>query len=215
MTPAQIITECDEFGYATVASARKYAYLNDALDWLTGLESWPWLEAILTLRFAGSSSTPSNSPSDLTHVLRITHPVTGNRVEPVRSEDFQTNFAASLTMDGEPSYYYFDGYTLKFHPRPRSSDTLTMRYTKFQADVSSGDAESAILCPPRFHWILVWKTLSYLALRDDDVTLSKYYSDLADMRVELMRKDIWTRTQYDRQDTVQVVDDYSALYDHF
>lgn len=213
MTPANMVTEINDYGFEDIASARMYAILNQALREITQQEPWPWRETSATLTFAGGSATPV-SVTRLSQPLVITNPSTGRRIQPMRSEDFQKRFPANLTDAGEPELYYFDGYTIKFYPVPPSSVTLTMRYLQYQADVTSGSAESDVLLPERYHWLPIFLTLSRLYARDDDLELAQFFREDYDRLLNTMKNDLWMRSQYDRPDTVMVVDADDWTYDY-
>jgi len=65
MDVSEIIDDLEDHGFEDTSEARKLAALNDTLWDVTGREPWPFLEKSVALSFNGSSSTPTNLPSDL------------------------------------------------------------------------------------------------------------------------------------------------------
>lgn len=207
MTPAEMITELEDFGFADHASGRKYALLNQVLQEITLSRPWPWREAVVTLTFAGSSATPSNSNLYMSSVRRITNPSTGNRIRPVRSEVYQERAATELSEAGDPIMYYFDGTALKFWRVPAATVTLTCRYLKYQPDVTSGSAATDVLLPERYHWLPIYRLAARSYAKDEDLEMADYYQGLSASLEEQMVQDMFTLWQYDEADSVQIVDD--------
>ena len=115
-TVAEIITEMGDWGFADYSSTRKVSAINNAYWDVAGREPWPFLEKEINLNFDGSSATPSNAPSDLSAVLKITNIATGQRLTPCRLDDLEDNWSQQISQVGTPFVYYFLKDTLKTVP---------------------------------------------------------------------------------------------------
>lgn len=207
MTPAEMVTEIQDFGFTDTASARMYALLNQALKEITNKRPWPWRETTTTLTFDGTNPNPSNATFNVRSVIALTNPSNGYVLLPITRQEFQKAYAQNLSDTGDPIMYYFDGPTLKVYKIPGASTTLTCNYLSFQTDVSSTSVESDVLLPDEYHWLPIFLTLSRLFFKDDDLEMAKWARDEAERLEALMTQDMWMRTQYDRPMTIQLVDE--------
>ena len=146
-------TELQARGFDYLPTARCNTFLNRALYILNEQESWPFLEKTV-------SGTAPLTISDLRQVRYVV--AGGSKLAPVDIRDLTDSWPA-LTDTGTPSYYYYDGTTLKVYPA--NAVTISVRYLKTGADLSV-DADAPDL-PARYHQMWLDQTV-VLAYRDSD-----------------------------------------------
>jgi len=91
-------------------------------------------------------------------------------------------------------------------PIPGATQTVTMKYIHWPAELVAVDVEAAIILPSRYHRrVLVNGTVYKLYLMEDDPELAREFKNLYEEAIERMRSDLWKR-QYDQPDYVHVLD---------
>lgn len=214
MDVADIVALVDDHGFADIASVTKVDFINAAIRDICDLEPWPFLNKSATLNFNGSSATPTNMPADFGHVRFLQWVATRAPIRPQEREEMLWN-SLDLSLVGVPTFYYFDGTTLKLWPIPASgTGTVLMDYGALQADVTASSVEADILIPPRFHDLIWISTLINLYLKDDDPEMALAYQGLLDRKLQRARASIW-RQQVQEHPVVKWidVDDYdNELY---
>lgn len=207
MTPAEMVTEIMDYGFETIAQARLYGALNQALQELTGKRPWTWRESNTVLTFDGTNPYPSNVSFPVKSVIALTNPSNGYVLLPVLRQEIQKRYAQNLSDTGDPIMYYFDGPILKVYKIPGASVTLNCNYLADQADVNSGSLEADVLMPNNYHWTVIFLAVSRLYMKDDDLEMAAFARTESERLEALMVNDTDSRTSYDRPRTVQVVDE--------
>lgn len=207
-----MIAELDDYGFEDTADTRKVAQINNAIWDICSREPWPFLEKEISLNFDGVSATPTNLPSDLSAVLKITNTTTGQRVNPIRLDDLEDNYATQITTVGTPQVYYFLADDLNLTPiPPAATGQWRMKYISWPAAVNSLSLESSIVIPARHHQAIMYGTLARLNAMEDDSELGDYFEAKGEKKIQLMRNDLW-RHHYDGPDFIHQVEDYDYYY---
>lgn len=205
MDMAGFFSLLNDHGFEDTSEERKTEAINDAQWDLASREPWPFLEAQVDLTFDGTSSIPTNAPTDLGAVLQVVNKTTGAVVAPSRNDDFTKWFILSATDVADPITFYFVASTMKFHPIPTSGTILRMIYTRVPATLTDTSAESEFLVPARHHRALAYLALSNLYLMEDDTELAADFAQKAEARIQSMRPDSWERQLQD-PDYIHIVD---------
>ena len=206
MTPFAMHEMIQAYGFGDVDDELVYSLLNQALSEITDAHPWPWRERVTTLTFGGTNAYPSNASFTMGKPLAITNPTTGEKMQPMRSDEFQSAYASALTQTGDPFVYYFDAGVAKFYPIPTSSVTLTCRDLTTQAEVDSTSTEADVLLPAKRHWAAIFRTLGRLYAQDDDLQAANYYLNESDALLEKMRYDDFVQSKLDRPDFIAMSD---------
>lgn len=214
MDVSRMLTVIGNVGFSDVDSTTLVEKINDAYHDVCSLEPWPFLEKSVNLTFDGTTSVPTNSPSDLRAVIKLVDTASGVTLLPIRIEEHLDRHVSNLTLQANPIFYYFIGSQLNVYPVP-SSDTTTnnlqLIYVAAEPDLTSGTLSAQILLPSFAHRIIVDQVLSALYLDEDDEAQSDYYQFRADRRLARVRYRFWQRN-YDRSDTIDVLDEDSDFY---
>lgn len=209
-TVADILSELSDHGFTDTSTARKLAVINDTIQDICSREPWPFLEKSINLNFDGSSNIPSNFPSDFRAALKLVDTVTGRVLEWSRLDDFDeaiATAAAQLTQ-GAPYSYYFVGDKLYVWPTPPVATGLVrMRYLLVPADVTDTTDDTALsaIFPRRHQRVITLGALWKLYDMEDDPDIAVRFQSNFEARLQTMRQDLW-RKQYDKSDTVHVID---------
>src|SRR5690242_11248402 len=107
MNVSDMLDELSDYGFTDTSVVRKINHINYAIRDICGREPWPFLEASTTLNFDGTNDTPTNMPSNIRAVLRITEVATGRRLSPVRLDDLEDSYSAQLTTVAAPQVYWW------------------------------------------------------------------------------------------------------------
>jgi hypothetical protein len=208
MDVSEMITELNEHGFEDTSSVRKVALINDTIWDICSREAWPFLEGSIELTFNGSSTVPSNFPTDFSKALSVTDAASGNVIRWERWEVVQKTYPSSIDTAGlgYPQAYYFRDNQLRVFPLPASNMTLDLNYVKWPAELSAGSLEADIVIPTRHQRAIILGTLYKLYAMEDDPELSALFKDEYETRVSMMRDDL-IREQYDLADRIFVLDD--------
>lgn len=205
------------YGFDTddeMTDQRKLEALNETYWDACARESWPFLEATVTLTFSGSSGVPTNDPGDIGLVTAAIRVADGKVLEPWRTDDFYQTYGSVLTSPGQPLLYFIEADQVKAYPVPSASDQVLLKYVKVPAALTLTSVESDIKFPPRYHRsVLGLGTLSRLAVMQDDLDMGAGYERLYEKALALAAGDL-LKQQSDRTDFIHVNDldnwDYSA-----
>lgn len=211
-TVQEIIDEMADYGFEDTSTTRKVQAINNTVWDICSREPWPFLEKELNLNFNGSSPTPTNVPSDLRAVLKITNVADYTRLSPVRLDDLEDNYASQLTTVGTPLVYYFLAGALKLVPIPSTGNaTYRMKYLKWPAALVQADVEATISVPARHHEAVSLGTLIRLYDMEDDTEMAQRFEQKYERKLALMREDLW-KQHYDGPDFIHQVEDYDYYY---
>jgi hypothetical protein len=213
VTPDELLTSLNEFGFEDTDISEKLNALNFAIKNITQRKLWSFLDIVLSLTFDGSSATPTNAPSDLRAVRKIIDTSNGRRVKlhPHRRHGGAVRHDAHDS--GDPFFFYFEGRTLKFYQVPSATKTLRLRYARFAGKVQSGDPESAIIVPPDGHEAVLFRALQHLYDLEDDSELAQRFEAKAENSIALLDEAFGVQ-QDDEPEYIHVVDD-DDWYDDF
>ena len=204
---SDMLSFIDDHGFEDANSNTKLDALNTAIADFNAREPWPFLEAQpVTLTFNGTSSVPTNLPSDFGAVLTLVDPNTGRLIMPERIDNLEKEAAQLTTQTGsDPIFYYFIGGQLNFAAIPGASFTARLRYLRVQPEVTGSSTSADIFLPTR-HWMAyIEGALSILYDQDDDPEMAVRMQTRLEARVERIRNELWGQ-QYDRSDSVRMTD---------
>lgn len=209
-----ILNLLDEYGFADANAGLKLQAIQGAIWEIEGRKPWPFLETFTTLNFNGSSGVATNLPADFRYALRLKDLATGSRVLPVREEDAEDHIGLDYTLNGNPSFYYFEGGQLKVWPLPTSSSgRLRLKYGRWSAAVTSTSPESAILIPKFYHEAILYGALLRLLDSEDDPELSVRFQGHVDLRLQQMDTTLF-QLQFDRPDAIAITDPDDWDFNH-
>lgn len=208
-----LISALGDHGFSDIGTTRQVAVLQDAIWDIESREPWPFLETSINLDFDGTSSVPSNFPTDFRAALRLSDLSLQRRIRPIRLDDFEDNAATDYTMAGDPLFYYFQGGQLNVWPVPAAATARAkLRYLKVSAAITDTSAETAILIPKRHHNAVLYGALWQLYDMTDDAELAQRYQGHFEQRIASMSADVW-KQQYDQPEYVHVIDPDDWDYD--
>jgi hypothetical protein len=198
---SEMLSEVRDHGFDDLTDTRILGFINDTYYDVCSREPWPFLEASASLTVDATGLV--TVPTDIGAILSIVNTSTGDKLEPLRSEEFRQNFASSQTDAGNPLYYYFLGNSLHVHPLSTSSP-LQAIYVRVPAALTASPDSSPIL-PVQHHRVLVLGALVKCGEMEDDAELAAMFTNNYEQRITQMRHDLWMR-QYDRPDTIADLD---------
>jgi hypothetical protein len=206
-----MLSELADHGFSDTGTARKVAVLQDAIYDIESREPWAFLEQTIDLTFSGVSGTPTNVPADFRSAISVKDLSTGIRVRWVTQQNFEQLMGpqADYTLSGGPQYYYIETGVPKFWPLPAATTTVRFKYHRLSPAISDQGAaslESYILLPPRHHRLIVLGALQRLYDMEDDPELAARFESQYEARMMRMKADL-QKQQYDRPNTIQVVND--------
>jgi hypothetical protein len=185
-TLATAITEVQARGFDYLSSARVTQYLNMAMHAVDEEDAWPWLETTTT-------GTAPLTITDLRAVLYVVDttqrfPLTGMDVRDVVDMD------AIVGTVGTPAFYWLDGMTtLNVYPT-NTTDSLSVRYLKYETDLSAGTDTPVI--PGRWHGLWIDRAVIECYKDSDNFEQAALLKQTYDLNVTEMRSVVFSR-QYD------------------
>lgn len=210
MDSAAVLEVLDDHGFGHWTDAKKIRFVNYSLHEILDTEYWPFL---ISEETATTTATNANLPiTGLWKDIIAIGDTSNNRLlVPQDRQDLVRHYLGDLTAAGKPLYYYFingtDGANeldIELHPIPDATYNIKVMYHLGQADLTTGGTEASNLLPPKYHMMLVHKTLSHLYAMDDELETGQYFDGLYNKGMERLRAQMHT-TQLDRQ---QVAVDY-------
>lgn len=147
MTLATLRTELLARGFDYLSTTRANQFLNEGYHAVCEWNGtpWPFLETTTT-------GTAPLTISDLREIVYVTNTTGGRVIDPEDVRNLNDR-DPGLTQTGTPSRYYLDGSSiLKLWPAS-TTQTLSVRYLKVPADLSS-DSDTPVV-PTRFHPLIV------------------------------------------------------------
>jgi hypothetical protein len=157
VTPDELLTSMNEFGFEDTDISEKLNALNFAIKNITQRKLWSFLDTVLSLTFDGSSATPSNAPSDLRAVRKIIDTSTGRRVKLQAHRRHGGAVRHDAHDGGDPYFYYFEGRTLKVYQVPPRRRRCGCATRASPARCSRAIPESAIIVPPDGHEAVLFR----------------------------------------------------------
>lgn len=149
-------TETLARGFDYLDTTRLKRFLNDAMHVIDDMEPWPYLQAT-------STGAAPLTVSDLGRVESVVSPSRQIALDYMERATI-TEYWGDLTLTGTPIYYYLTGGTV-VNVFPASTASITVRYTKFAADLSAnGDVP---LMPDRYRGAIIEYACA-TAYRDKD-----------------------------------------------
>lgn len=207
-----LIDEFNDHGFTDTSITRKVALINDTIWDICSREPWPFLEKEVTLDFDGTSSAPTNFPSDFRAALAVRRNDNGDPLDPERYDVLARKYGQTLTQAGQPVVYYFKGSQLNVYFVPGAgSAVLTMEYLAHHPTLTQGSAENAILIPPQHHRAIALGALYKLYDMDDDFDIGASFQAQYEDRLMKMRNELWMR-QYDRPQRIYGIDDFDLQF---
>ena len=219
---ADMLQEMDDHGFGDTSLQRKMAFINDAARDALGRLPWRFRTKSTTFDTAGSAG-PISTPSDFGPVLALTDTQGAYQLQPMRLDDIHKNYPGNMTDSGDPFAYYFIGGQLYLYPVPGTStggryrlDYLAQQPTvngtgTATTSYAGSDPESAFLMPPRHHEIIIRGALYRAYNMEDDTDLAQVQSAEYERLLQNAMADMEMQ-QYDRPDTIEVVDDSEWWY---
>ena len=203
-----LITALGDYGFSDSTNTEKVRAIQGAIWAIERKRPWSFLEASLDLNFDGASGLATNMSAQVRAVQKMRNRVTGQRIMPMRLDDYEENLATSAaeTVVGEPLFYYVEAGQVKLYPIPPSSTgRVRMRFLQWSAAINESSAESAILIPPRHFEVILFGALLRLMDKEDDPELAARFEAQFNQGIEEMAEDT-LRTQIDEPDYVHVLD---------
>lgn len=205
-------TEIQEHGFTDTSTARLNALINDAYYDVCSRYPWPFLEAETTVTLTTGSSTPASAPAALRSVLALVDDSSnvGSPLLPERWDVLAKRFAGSLTVNGQPQYYYFVGDVLRTFPPSDGAHTLTLKYLQYPVALAN-DTDQPIV-PDRHRRVIVLGALVGAYRMEDDPELAAVFEQQFEKRIQMMVEDV-TRKQYDRSARTYILNDDDEWFD--
>lgn len=203
MTVDEMVSILDDHGFGDTLTARKVEALNNRYHEICGEHPWPFLEATaaITTDANGKITTPAGSA--IRAVIRV---YLNRRISWMRRDELIDRYGASLTTAGEPHTFYTIANEVYLYPISQVTAQGTIDYLRIEADLAAGGAESTVAIPARYHRAIVYGALVDLYTMEDDPELAQAFELQYERKKERMYGDIMRR-QYDRPDTVYMIDD--------
>lgn len=205
------IDEFNDHGFTDTSITRKVALINDTIWDICSREPWPFLEKSAQLSFDGTSSSPTNMPSDFKAVLNLKRNDNGDPLDPERYDVMQRKWGNVLNEPGQPVIYYFLNRTLNVFYVPTGTNVLTLEYLAQHPALVQASVETDILIPPQHHRVVALGALYKLYDMDDDFDIGASFQEQYEDRILKMRNDIWER-QYDRPERIYGIDDFDLQF---
>ena len=211
MLASDIITDVQNHGFTDISSSDILVHLNDTYQDLCSLESWPFLQQVLSTAFTPSQAaqfgTDEGSLLDIKQVLSLVNVTQGYELQPIKPDSFAKNYVGVLNQTGFPVFYYTpeyniaapNGIKINVWPIPTTAATVQLRYLFIPPDLATN---STPVFPARFHRVLTWGTLLSIYRMEDDTDTGREFQMMYDRHISRMREDLWS-VQYDRDDTIQ------------
>jgi hypothetical protein len=209
MDVQDIMDILDLHGFEDVEDDDKVAVINDVLQEIITREPWPYLEVVYDFDSADVGAdglVDFTSQPILAAVLDIVNTSQyGRTISWIRRDDHFKRNASQLDLTGTPYLFYLVAGALYLWPIP-TGDSYRLTYIQVQDELTSSDGEEDILLPARHHRLIALGALYKLHSQEDDPENAAMFQQQFENRMQLMRQDLF-RQQYDRPDTIQVVDE--------
>lgn len=205
MLASEMIAEMSDHGFSDIDPARALGFLNDTYYEFCALELWPFLETQSSTVVTTIGNKLLITPTDLRAVLGITNLTIGYPLSPERRTTLTKRFANTLTITGQPGFYYPIGSTINLFRIPDQVYTLEFDYLKRPAALTTpavaGGTDTAPIFPVDHHRVIVLGALSKANAMEDDPDTATFFDNLYQAKIEKVRNDLWG-WQYDRPDRI-------------
>jgi hypothetical protein len=207
-----LITILNAYGFTDSDTPTKVNAAQGALRSILYRKPWPFLEAVKTIAFNGSSAVTTTSLTDMRAVMKIMDLSVspGRRVRFRRTDDAEEQF--DLTLAGLPFFYYFVGTQLNIYQIPSSTQTLRLRYLRKAPVITETSTEADVLLPADYHQAWEFLTVSVLADLDDDNDVAARFEAKAENQIAQMTEALFA-LQHDEPEYVHVIDIDDYGYD--
>jgi hypothetical protein len=207
-----LLTILNAYGFEDTTTPTKVNAAQAALRSILNRKPWPFLEAVKTLAFDGTSPVTTTSLTDLRAVMKIIDSSSGQprRIRFMRTDDLEEQF--SLTDVGTPYYYYFVGTQLNVYPIPGATQSLRLRYLRKAPVLTETSTEAQVLLPADFHEVWEFRTVANLADSDDDNDVAARFEAKAENGIAQMTEALFA-LQHDEAEYVHVIDIDDYGYD--
>lgn len=207
MDVADILDALDIHGFEDIEETDKVAVINDVIQEINAEAPWPYLDTYEVIDASTADVNAATGEVTMTvawTAIRYIQNATNRekRVRWVREDDLIEE-GVDLTLQEEPTCFYFVGQELFLHPIP-TSGLYRVGVVQVQADVTAASAEAAILLPPRHHRVILLGALFKLHSQEDDAENALMFKQQYDEKLVRMRADLF-KQQYDRSDSMWVM----------
>lgn len=210
MNVGAIQTDVQNHGFNDISLSDFLVHLNDAYQDLCSLESWPFLEKVVSTNFAATAAQ-FTAVTDVKQVLSMVNTAQGYPLIPMRTDIFYKEYSNILTNTGNPFIYYVtgvnaavpNGQAISVWPIP-PVQAVQLRYLYIPSMFTQ--VSDLPVIPERFHRVLTWGTLLSLYQMEDDTEASGRMQMLYDRHIARMREDLWT-SNFDINDSIANVGD--------
>jgi len=207
------IDTMEDYGFDDLDRTTLARLIDDAHKELCLREPWPFLETQLSFTQAANSNAinPSGFATNaLGKVLAFVNKTNNTILTPIRSDEQLKTYVTDLDVLGNPTNYYFVGDDLYIWPTPSSSIELRIRYLTEPTTLIEDSADSEILWPFKHDSVVLYAALSKAYFINDDPQ-GAALQQVMESRLQIARNDLWAK-QYDRTDTIQVLDNDYFLF---
>lgn len=206
MLASDILVDVKRYGFDDLDNAEFLTVLNYVTNDFYNVESWPFLEKLVTANSVVGNGQLFGSTLDLKQALSLINTTQGYSLTPYRTDQFYKEYASMLTTTGNPTIYYLttvdaaapNGYNLFSWPIPNTIDAYQLRYLYLPPDLTISDTP---VMPSRYHRILTFGCLVELYEQEDDLDAALRMQGKYDRALARMRDDLWAK-DFDRQDFV-------------
>lgn len=205
MDSQAMITALNDHGFTDESTTAKVRALQESVWDIEGREPWPFIEKTATLAFNGSSSAPTNLPSDFRAATYLRLIGQSQKLRPVEPDELETLANGDLVGVGYSRAYYFEAGILRVWPVPSATDTAWLRYLRWSAAITDTSLETDFLIPKQFHRLIVYGALWKLYDMEDDPELATRFEQHYENGLGQMRAALWAR-QYDEPQHIRITD---------
>lgn len=207
MDAATMLSALSDYGFGDEGQATQLRAIQDTIWEIEGRMPWPWIESSVTLNFTGSSTSPSNMPSDFRAVVNLVDVASGAKIRWVRSDEYDDLIGSDspAATVGGILLAYWDGTTLQFYPQPLSTQTVKMRYIRWSPAITGSSVEGAFLLPPQFHRLIMYGAVARMYDMEDEPDLAARYDTRFENGIGRMQEAL-SKKQYMQADHIFITD---------
>lgn len=203
------IDTMEDYGFDDLDRTTLARLLDDAHKELCLREPWPFLEREESITQAANDNTLSTTLA-LGKVLGLVNTTSKYVLQPLRTDGQLKDFVGDLSLQGDPTHYYFVGDTLYLWPTPEAATSLRIRFLTEPTTLVETSQDSAVLWPAKHDSVILYAALSKAYFINDDPQ-GGVLQQVMDARYQIARADLWMK-QYDRTDRMIVLDDDEFIF---